>query len=142
MHAVFVTFSSSATDGEARTVLQQHATAMVDAPALVDVTWIADGSLLGGCFVFADDVAVDDYDCRVAHRQADPMNVAVQRLARRRRGPLAPDRVDHRLVRNAATTGSHEPLEDLPLPPRQSQEPGSVGDLERPEGQHFHQVTL
>jgi hypothetical protein len=61
MHAVFVTFSSSATDGEARTVLQQHATAMVDAPALVDVTWIADGSLLGGFFVFADDVAADDY---------------------------------------------------------------------------------
>ena len=48
---VSVTFSSSATDGEVPEGTAAARPAMVDAPALVDVTWIADGSLLERFFL-------------------------------------------------------------------------------------------
>ena len=61
MHAVLVTFRSSASPDALRGPFGDYANALKDQPGLVMKTWLADGETLGGFLLFADRGAADAY---------------------------------------------------------------------------------
>ena len=61
MHAVLITFTSSAALGDLREPFEQYAEALTGVDGLVMKTWIADGSTLGGFHVFRDAESADRY---------------------------------------------------------------------------------
>jgi hypothetical protein len=60
LHAVLVTCSSSV-PADVSAPLTRRATDLVRATGLTSVTWIADGSVIGGFHVFTDAAAADRY---------------------------------------------------------------------------------
>ena len=82
--------------------------------------------------------AIDPHDSSITQHQPDAMDLALQRLPRRRRWPLTPDGVDHDVIWHAAAARSHQPFEDLPLPRRERQHAVAVDDIERPQRPHLH----
>ena len=52
MHAVFITFVATSPADELGPLFEQYARQLTAAAGLFSKSWIADGSLVGGCYVF------------------------------------------------------------------------------------------
>ncbi len=61
MHAVLITFQSSANLDDLVEPFTEYATALQRVPGFVVKTWIQDGATLGGFHVFTDRRAADAY---------------------------------------------------------------------------------
>lgn len=61
MNALLITFTSSASEEELKSVASEFAEAVRDVPGLLSKAWLADGSTSGGFYVFADRAAADAY---------------------------------------------------------------------------------
>lgn len=61
MHALLITFTSSASEQELQTVASEFAEVVRDVPGLLSKAWLADGSTSGGFYLFADRAAADAY---------------------------------------------------------------------------------
>ena len=61
MHAVLITFQSSANLDDLAGPFTDYATALQRVAGLVSKTWIRDGATLGGFHIFADRRAADAY---------------------------------------------------------------------------------
>ena len=61
MHALFITFASQAAPESLSEPFEAYAHALHGVEGLVSKTWIADGPLVGGFYVFARAVDVDNY---------------------------------------------------------------------------------
>ena len=61
MHAVLITFRSSATLDDLREPFTDYARAMCDVDGLVAKTWIRDGETIGGFHIFTSRRAADSY---------------------------------------------------------------------------------
>ena len=62
MHAVLITFRSSAPVEQLEQPFKEYAEALCAVPGLISKTWISDGdTILGGFHVFADRAAADGY---------------------------------------------------------------------------------
>ena len=61
MHAVLITFRSSADPDALAEVFARHAAALQGVPGLVMKTWLCDGETLGGFHLFATREAAEEY---------------------------------------------------------------------------------
>jgi len=61
MHAMLITFTSSASLAELKGPFTDYAHALRGMSGLVAKTWIRDGSTLGGFHIFADKAAAENY---------------------------------------------------------------------------------
>ncbi len=61
MHAVLITFTSTATLDQVAEPFERYAHALRAIPGLVMKTWIADGTTLGGFHIFDDTSHADGY---------------------------------------------------------------------------------
>ena len=61
MHAVLITFHSTAPLDEVVAAFTGHAPALRASPGLVTLTWLQDGAMLGGFHLFADRPSADAY---------------------------------------------------------------------------------
>jgi hypothetical protein len=61
MHAVYITFTSSATLGDLKGPFTEYANALKDRDGLVAKTWIHDGTTLGGFHIFTDRSKAEAY---------------------------------------------------------------------------------
>ena len=61
MHAVLITFHSTASLDDLAAQFADYARALGGVPGLVAKTWLRDGATLGGFHLFADRRAADDY---------------------------------------------------------------------------------
>jgi Putative mono-oxygenase ydhR len=74
MHAVLITFRSSAGPDDLAAPLIDHARALTRIPGLLATTWITEGATLGGFHVFASREAAERYlaSARLASFTANP----------------------------------------------------------------------
>ncbi|WP_162186111.1 YdhR family protein [Amycolatopsis jejuensis] len=61
MHAILITFTSSADDQELQKTASEFAEVVRNVPGLLSKAWLADGSTQGGFYVFTDRTAADGY---------------------------------------------------------------------------------
>jgi putative monooxygenase ydhR len=61
MHGVFITFTTATGADELRRSFERYAKELTAVVGLVSKTWIGDGSLVGGFYVFETATAADDY---------------------------------------------------------------------------------
>ncbi len=61
MHAVLITFTSSASPDDMKGPFTDYANALKGVSGLVSKTWIRDGSTLGGFHIFASREAAESY---------------------------------------------------------------------------------
>ncbi len=61
MHAVLITFTSSASLDDMKDPFTDYANALKGVSGLVSKTWIRDGSTLGGFYIFANREAAESY---------------------------------------------------------------------------------
>jgi hypothetical protein len=61
MHALLITFTSTAEEAELRAMASQFADSLQGLPGLITKAWLADGSTQGGFYLFADRASADAY---------------------------------------------------------------------------------
>ena len=61
MHAVFVTFSASATADELDDEFRSYAAAVLQAPGFIAKTWIGEANTIGGFYVFDSAADADQF---------------------------------------------------------------------------------
>ena len=80
MHAVLITFSTTATDNELAAPMAQFAEQIRDIPGFLSKTWLHDAATRGGFYLFTDDAAARAYvhGPVVASIHANPAFTGVQ----------------------------------------------------------------
>lgn len=61
MHALLITFTSSASEQELKNMASEFAEVVRDVPGLLSKAWLADGSTSGGFYLFTDRAAAEAY---------------------------------------------------------------------------------
>lgn len=61
MHALLITFTSTADENELRSMATQFADALQGLPGLMTKAWLADGDTQGGFYLFADSESAQAY---------------------------------------------------------------------------------